>query len=81
MIYTIREAQATFSQILSKALRGEEVIIARGKMPVAKLVPIPSVTVPHRKQRKPGRWKGKISFSADAFDPLSKEELAEWGIE
>jgi len=44
---------------------------------VAKLVPVPH----QKKKRIPGRWKGKISYTADAFAPLTKEELAEWGIE
>jgi hypothetical protein len=33
------------------------------------------------KKRKPGSLKGKIWYAPDAFDPLTKEELAEWGIE
>ncbi len=73
----MHRAKNNLSKLLRKAARGEEVIIARGKTPVAKLVAVP----PQKKKRVPGRWKGKISYSPDAFAPLTKEELAEWGIE
>ena len=80
-MYTIHQAQKNFSMLLGKALRGEEVIlIARGRTPVAKLVAV--VAVPRlRKKRVPGSLKGKISYTPDAFAPMTKEELAEWGIE
>jgi prevent-host-death family protein len=75
-MYTVHEAKTNLSKLLRKAARGEEVIIARGKKPVAKLVPISGP-----KKRVPGRFRGKIWYTPDAFDPMSKEELAEWGIE
>jgi prevent-host-death family protein len=77
VIYTITQARKNFEELLRKVRAGEEVIIARGKKPVAKIVPFPSRT----KKRVPGSLKGKIWYSPDAFDPLSKKELAEWGIE
>lgn len=75
-MYTVHQAKTNLSKLLRKAARGEEVIIARGKTPVAKLVALPA-----KKKRVPGRWKGKIWYTPDAFEPLSKEELADWGIE
>lgn len=75
-MYTVHQAKTNLSKLLRKAERGEEVIIARGKTPVAKLV-----AVAPKKKRVPGRWKGKIWYTPDAFAPMSKEELAEWGIE
>ena len=76
-MYTIRQARKDFSMLLRKAVRGEEVIIARGRTPVAKLVAVPYL----RKKRVPGSLKGKISYTPEAFAPMIKEELAEWGIE
>jgi prevent-host-death family protein len=76
-MYTVHEAKTNLSKLLRKAARGEEVIIARGKKPVAKLVALST----EKKKRVPGRLKGKIWYSEDAFEPLSKDELAEWGIE
>ena len=75
-MYTVREAKTNLSKLLRKAARGEEVVIARGKKPVDKLVAVS----PKKKKRVPGRWKGKIWYTPDAFDPLSKKELADLGI-
>jgi len=76
-MYTVHQAKTNLSKLLRKAARGEEVIIARGKTPVAKLVAV----LHEKKKRVPGRWKGKISYTPDAFAPMTNEELAEWGIE
>lgn len=76
-MYTVHQAKTNLSKLLRKAARGEEVIIARGKKPVAKLVALSA----EAKKRTPGRLKGKIWYTPDAFDPLTKEELSEWGIE
>jgi prevent-host-death family protein len=76
-MYTVHQAKTNLSKLLRKAARGEEVIIARGKKPVAKLVALSAGT----KKRIPGRLKGKIWYTPGAFDPLTKEELSEWGIE
>lgn len=78
-MYTVREAKANFSKLLNKAANGEEVIIARGKKPVAKLIAF-SVQKSSKK-RVPGRFKGKISYGQNIFEPMSKADLAEWGIE
>jgi len=77
MMYTIRQAEASFAKLVDKAIRGEEIIIIRGGKPIAKLEGVS----PQKARRVPGRWKGKISYAPDAFDPMSKEELADWGIE
>jgi prevent-host-death family protein len=76
-MYSILEAKADFVKLVEKAIRGEEVIITRRGKPVAKLVRFS----PKPAKRVPGRWKGKVSYTPDAFDPMSKEELADWGIE
>ena len=75
-VHTIHEAKTNLSKLIQKACDGEEVIIARGDKPVVKLVPISIADRP----RKPGRFKGKISWTPDAFDPLTDEELREWGL-
>ncbi|HMD31897.1 MAG TPA: hypothetical protein VKG84_08295 [Candidatus Acidoferrales bacterium] len=51
-------------------------VIARGKEPVVRLVPLAS----SRKKRIPGRLKGKIRILPGFFKPMSKRELAEWGL-
>jgi prevent-host-death family protein len=77
MKYTVHQAKTNLSKLLEEASIGEEVVIARGKEPVAKLVAIGM----SRKKRTPGRLAGKISASPDAFAPLSDQELKELGFE
>lgn len=74
---TIHKAKTQLSKLIEKACRGEEVVIARGKKPVVRLVAIAD----QRGQRKPGAWKGKISYTPDAFAPLTDQELKDLGFE
>lgn len=76
-MYTVHQAKTNLSKLLRKAENGEEVVIARGKEPVARLVPVRK----RPKKRVPGLLKGKIKIHPSFFDPMTKEELSEWGIE
>jgi prevent-host-death family protein len=40
MPYTVHQAKTHFSRLLKEAEAGQEVIVMRGKTPVAKIVPI-----------------------------------------
>jgi prevent-host-death family protein len=71
---TIHKAKTNLSRLIKKVARGEEIIIARGKTPVAKLVAL-EVEKP---KRKPGAWKGKIVVSPEFFEPLPPKELELW---
>ena len=77
MKYTVHQAKTNLSRLLEQAAAGEDVVIARGKEPVAKLVATGMV----RKKRVPGRLEGKISATSDAFAPLSEQELQDLGFE
>jgi antitoxin (DNA-binding transcriptional repressor) of toxin-antitoxin stability system len=77
MKYTIHQSKTNLSRLLEEAASGKEVIIARGKEPVAQLVPIGKA----RKKRQPGSMAGQITYSADAFAPLTDKELADLGFE
>ena len=74
---TIHKAKTQLSRLIERVCRGEEIVIARGKQPVVKLV----VIADKRGDRKPGAWKGKISYTPDAFDPLTDQELKDLGFE
>jgi prevent-host-death family protein len=74
---TIHAAKTRFSELVRRAEAGEEVIIARGDKPVAKLVPIGKHAVVHR---RPGRLKGKIALDDAFWEPLPDEELERWGM-
>jgi prevent-host-death family protein len=71
---TIHKAKTNLSRLIEKVCRGEEVVIARGSKPVARLVPIED----QRGHRKPGAWKGKIKIGPEFFEPLPPEELEGW---
>ena len=77
MKYTVHQAKTNLSRLLEEACSGKEVVIARGSQPIARLVPLSSAS----KNRVPGRLKGLISWTADAFDPLTDQELADLGFE
>jgi prevent-host-death family protein len=77
MSYTVRQAKANFSRLIKEAQNGQEVVITRGKQPVAKIIPIASAA----KKRIPGMLKGQIWSAPDAFDPLTDEELRDLGFE
>ena len=77
MSYTVHQAKTNLSRLIKEAQSGKEVIITRGKEPVAKIVPITSAA----KKRVPGSMKGLIWSAPDAFDPLTNEEMRELGFE
>jgi len=70
---SIHAAKTHLSRLIARAEAGEEIVIARGRKPVVKLVPIEP-----KPKRVPGRWKGKISIGPEFFEPMSEEELALW---
>ena len=73
-VVTVHQAKTNLSRLIKKASQGEEVIIARGPKPVARLVPIGEV----KGKRQPGSLKGKLRVGAKFFEPLPKSELARW---
>jgi prevent-host-death family protein len=61
--FNIAEAKARFSELVQKALLGEEVIVAKENKPVVRIVPIRPA------KRKPGTGKG-VRMSPDFDAPL-----------
>ena len=57
----VLDAKTHLSALLARVEKGEEIVIARAGVPVAKLVPIPQA----RQPRVPGAWKGKFNFPTD----------------
>ena len=73
-IVTIHAAKTNLSQLLAEVEAGEEVILARGKTPIAKLSPY---SAPAR-GRKFGSMKGLLTIGPEFFEPLPEEELKAW---
>ena len=63
--FNIAEAKARFSELVDKAMAGDEVVVARDNKPLLKLVPLAS-----RTGRKPGSARGKVRMSRDFEAPL-----------
>lgn len=71
MLVNVHEAKAQLSELLERASRGEQIVIAKRGRPVARLVPVED-----RSPRRPGLAKGRVT---DAFfEPLPDDELAAW---
>lgn len=71
---TIHTAKTTLSQLLARVEAGEEIIVARGKEPIAKLVPFQ----PPSAKRQFGALRGLVSIGPEFFEPLSEQDLAAW---
>ena len=76
---TTQEAESSISRYLAAVENGEEVVISRDKIPVAKLVPVEHL------QKTPRPKVGEIlgepfEIPDSAFAPLTDEKLKEWGL-
>jgi prevent-host-death family protein len=62
----IYDAKTRLSQLVDRAEAGEEIIIARGGRPAARLVPLRPAPI----ERRPGRMRGRIRVTRDFDAPL-----------
>ncbi len=70
-MFNLYEAKSRLSALVDQAAAGEEIVIAKAGVPLARLVPLRS-----RARRRPGGSKGKIRIAADFDAPLPAEVLA-----
>lgn len=75
----VHEAKTTLSQLLVDVERGEDVVIARNGVPVARLVPVRAVV-----SREPGSWRtypgwGDFVFDPAVLAPMTDAEMADEG--
>jgi prevent-host-death family protein len=64
--YNIHEAKTQLSRLLEEMSRGDEVIIARAGVPVARLVPVE----PASRERVLGAERGRLVIADDFDAPL-----------
>jgi prevent-host-death family protein len=62
---TVTEAKTQLSSLIDRVTDGEEIVIRRGRRPVAKIVAYTVETKP----RKPGGLEGQIWMSEDFDEP------------
>lgn len=70
-VFKTHEAKTNLSRLLDEVQDGEEVIIAKGNRPVARLIPFTA----QKPVRKPGYLQGKIRVAADFDAPLPDDIL------
>ncbi len=68
-VVNVYDAKTHFSKLLDRVMGGEEIVIGKAGVPVARLVPIAG----KQEARQPGSAKGKIKISADFDAPLPEE--------
>jgi prevent-host-death family protein len=66
--FNVAEAKARFSELVQKAVSGEEVVIARDNRPLLRLVPL----VAKGSNRTPGSARGRVWMAPD-FDRTPKD--------
>lgn len=76
IIRNISEAKAELSALIEAVSKGEEVIIGKAGVPVAKIVRYTGANKP----RVPGALKGQITIRED-FDELPPDIAEAFGIE
>jgi prevent-host-death family protein len=64
------EAKSQLSSLVAAAEQGEEVLIARNGVPVAKLVKYEAPNI-----KPPGAWKGKVTYSQIWNSPKTNAEV------
>jgi antitoxin (DNA-binding transcriptional repressor) of toxin-antitoxin stability system len=69
---TVHAAKTHLSRLIQRAAAGEEIVIVRGKTPVARLTAIPTKPV----KRRFGAYRGEFEVPDSFFDPLPEDELA-----
>mgnify|MGYP002777366811 FL=1 len=68
----VHEAKTRLSELLARVERGEEIVIARGGAPVARLTAVSAVP-----ERELGFLPG-LDTPSSFFDPLPEDELMAW---
>ncbi len=73
-VVNVHEAKTQLSRLLARAEAGEEVVIARNGIPIARLVRYEN----RRGIRRFGVMKGRVVVDDSFFEPLLEAELGAW---
>ena len=72
-IVNVAEAKTRLPELIERASRGEEIVLARNGKPRARLVPLSDES---RALRVPGKGKGRFRMRRDFDAPLPEDVLA-----
>lgn len=75
VVSNLYEAKTNLSQLVDRAAAGEEIIIAKNGVPLARLVPLEARPA----LRTPGGWETGVHIADDFDEPLPTELLAAFG--
>ena len=71
MLVNIHDAKTNFSKLINQVLNGEDIVIARGGVPLVRMMPYSNET----EVRHGGQFKGLIEVNDDFNDPLPEDIL------
>ena len=71
---TIHAAKTHLSRLIQRACDGEDIVIARGKTPLVRLVPVDAP----EQDRRFGSMRGRARTDEAFFEPLPAEEQDGW---
>ncbi|NQU60185.1 MAG: type II toxin-antitoxin system Phd/YefM family antitoxin [Rhodospirillales bacterium] len=71
---TIHAAKTHLSKLIKRACAGEDIVIARGKTPLVRLVPVDAP----EQGRRFGAMRGRARVDDAFFEPLPADELDTW---
>lgn len=71
---TVHAAKTHLSRLIERACAGEDVVIARGRTPVVRLVPVRKVLP----RRRFGAMRGRAGTTRGFFTALPPEEIEGW---
>lgn len=75
MHITVQAAQAQLTELIDAALSGEEIVIAKDRNSLVRMVPVE----PHKHRFSIGILDRELAGSVpDFLEPMSEEELALW---
>lgn len=69
---TIHAAKTNLSKLIEAAMKGEEIIIAKGSKPMIRLVPV------RQGAFEIGLMKGELGTVPDFLEPAAEADLALW---
>jgi prevent-host-death family protein len=72
--HSIHAAKTQLSRLVERVERGEDVVIARGSTPVARLTRLRA----QRPARRFGAMRGRARVTRAFFEPLPESELKRW---
>jgi len=75
IVSDLHEARTNLSQLVDRAAAGEEIIIAKNGVPLARLVPLEARSI----RREPGGWEEGVQIADDFDAPLPSDLLAAFG--